>query len=119
MKQLLLTLGILNLNLCWSLQTINLNQQNFSCNKLRLTTISSESTLQTNCHQVHYIDDKQIISGQNAGRLRGSDQIYEIDPDPAVANLTKLWFYTDDGTQMRCYYRNNIQVKCQIKSTKN
>lgn len=102
----------------FALQTVNLNQQNYTCNKVRLTDKSTSATISQNCKNVKVRTDKQITSGHNAGDLRGSDLIEEDDTDPTVANLQKVSFYTDDGSYLKCYYRNDKLYKCKVKKKK-
>jgi len=113
MHKLLISIFAFSMGSVFALQTINLDQQSLTCNKVKLTSKTTSAIISQNCKNVKVRTDKQITSGHNAGDLRGSDLISEDDTDPTVANLQKVSFYTDDGTHLKCYYRNNKLYKCK------
>lgn len=96
-----------------AMTTANLSKQTFTCNGVRIENSTVESNLTDYCNNVVVKDETQIISGQNAMRLRGSDQIDEDDVDPTVLNLRTVNFTADGGVKMACYYKNSTLKKCK------
>lgn len=101
----------------FAMTKVDLSQQKFTCKGVKLTDSTTSTIISQNCKNVKVRTDKQITSGHNAGDLRGSDLIEEDDTDPTVANLQKVSFYTDDGSHLKCYYRNDKLYKCKAKKT--
>lgn len=97
----------------FAIDTANLAQQSFSCNGIHIESNIQESDLISYCNNVTVKDDTQIISGQNAMRLRGADQIDEDDITKTIINLRKVSFTTDKGVMMECYYQNSTLKKCE------
>lgn len=110
------SLSIILLSMCslnFAIDTSDLTQQSFSCNGIHIESNIQESDLISYCNNVTVKDDIQIISGQNAMRLRGADQIDEDDVSKTTINLRKISFTTDKGIGMKCYYQNNTLEKCE------
>ena len=113
MKKLTFTLLCLISGTTLAMNTANLNKQTFTCNGVRIESSTAESNLTDYCDNVVVKDETQIISGQNAMRLRGSDQIDEDDIKPTVVNLRTVNFTADTGIKMACYYKNSTLQKCK------
>lgn len=96
-----------------AMNTANLSKQTFTCNGVRIETSTVESNLTDYCNNVVIKDETQIISGQNAMKLRGSDQIDEDDVKPTTVNLRTVKFTADGGVKMECYYKNSTLQKCK------
>lgn len=113
MKKLTFTLLYLISGTALAMNTANLNKQTFTCNGVRIESKTVESNLTDYCDNVVVKDETQIISGQNAMRLRGSDQIDEDDTKPTVVNFRTVNFTADTGIKMACYYKNSTLQKCK------
>lgn len=100
-------------SLSFAMDTADLAQQSFRCNGIHIESNIQESDLISYCNNVTVKDDTQIISGQNAMRLRGADQIDEDDVTKNIINLRRISFTTDKGVSMECYYQNNTLKKCE------
>lgn len=110
------TLSLILLSICslnFAMDTASLAKQSFSCNGIRIESNIQESDLISYCNNVTVKDDTQIISGQNAMRLRGADQIDEDDITKTIINLRRVSFTTDKGVSMECYYQNSTLKKCE------
>lgn len=117
MKFILYTLLLSGISFSFAMENANLASQAFKCNGIRIESNIQESDLISYCNNVTVKDDIQIISGQNAMRLRGSDQIDEDDMTKTTINLRKISFTTDKGTMMKCYYQNNLLKKCEYENS--
>lgn len=113
MKLIFYTILLSTANFSFAMDNANLVNQSFTCNGIRIESNIQESDLIGYCNNVTVKDDTQIISGQNAMRLRGSDQIDEDDTTKTIINLRKVSFTTDKNISMKCYYRNNTLTKCE------
>ena len=115
MRKILMILTMMGVSSTFAMTKVDLSQQKFTCKGVKLTDSTTSAIISQNCKNVKIRTDKQITSGHNAGDLRGSDLIEEDDTDPTVANLQKVSFYTDDGSHLKCYYRNDKLYKCKAK----
>jgi hypothetical protein len=113
MKKLTFTLLYLISGTTLAMTTANLSKQTFTCNGVRIESTTVESNLTDYCNNVVVKDETQIVSGQNAMRLRGSDQIDEDDIKPKEVNLRTVNFTADTGVKMACYYKNSTLQKCK------
>lgn len=116
MRKILMILTMMGISSTFAMTKVDLSQQKFTCKGVKLTDGTTSSIISQNCKNVKVRTDKQITSGHNAGDLRGSDLIEEDDTDPTVANLQKVSFYTDDGSHLKCYYRNDKLYKCKAQT---
>lgn len=112
-----MVLTMMGISSTFAMTNIDLSQQKFTCKGVMLSNSTTSAIISQNCKNVKVRTDKQITSGHNAGDLRGSDLIEEDDTDPTIANLQKVSFYTDDGSHLNCYYKNNKLYKCKTQKS--
>lgn len=97
--------------------TINLNASNYSCNKVKINSNTTESVIQNNCknYKVKYSQD--IVGGNqgvNSYNNQPVDPVDEATSDDDVTNLARVRFTTDQGVKMECFYKNSKLYKCKV-----
>lgn len=113
---LVLLLGIFGVNIAYAYTTVNIDKAAYKCNGIRITYSSTESTIQNNCkgYKVRY--DQQVISGQSANNTL-HQPVGANTTQSDIASLARVKFITDNGTYMKCYYRNGTLYKCKQGKT--
>lgn len=124
MKKMLITLLLSSSSLCYAMQTVNFQTQSYSCNGKKITKTTPESTLLANCKGATVRNASVVVGAppqKNAGG--GGNAVAlpsqgEDDEDGDDANMERVKFYADDGTYMKCYYKNGTLFKCKAKPAK-
>lgn len=124
MKKMLITLLLSSSSLCYAMQTVNFQTQSYTCNGKKITKTTSESTLLANCKGAKVRNASVVVGAppqKNAGG--GGNAVAlpsqgEDDEDGDDANMERVKFYADDGTYMKCFYKNGALFKCKAKVAK-
>lgn len=97
--------------------TVNLNTSSYSCNGVKITSNTTESTIQSNCknYKVKYSqDDISDDDSTSPDNLQPNIPVVDISADDDVNSLARFRFVTDQGQKMECFYKNSKLYKCKI-----
>jgi len=123
MKKILITLLLSSSSLCYAMQTVNFQTQSYTCNGKKITKTTSESTLLANCKGAK-VRNASVVVGAPAQKNAGGGGNAVALPnegggdDGDDANMERVKFYADDGTFMKCFYKDGALFKCKAKVTK-
>jgi hypothetical protein len=120
MKKLLLSIIGVTIATANAYTTVNLNNGNYSCNNIHITTSTTESTVQSNCknYSIRYSED--VVGGDdgaNSHNLQPVVPVVEPMTDDDVRRLAKVKFTTDQGQKMECFYKNSKLYKCKASGS--
>lgn len=120
MKKLLLSIIGVTIATANAYTTVNLNNGNYSCNNVRITTSTTESTVQSNCknYSIKYSED--VVGGDDGAsshNLQPVVPVVEPMTDDDVRRLAKVKFNTDQGQKMECFYKNSKLYKCKVSGS--
>lgn len=119
MKKLLMALLTCAAASSFAMTTVNLDTSNYHCNGTKLTSQTTITSIQNNCHNVKVIVHAEPTGGMYADREPGGGaQMTMITPTDDDTMLDKVEFYSDKNTYLICYYKNNKYVKCKAKPAK-
>lgn len=114
-RNLLVALLSLSASSIFAMSVVNIDNAKYTCNGIRISSKTTITTLQNNCKDAQVIiHDEPHAAG--AVRIPGGGaemtMIAPVDPNDET-QMDKVEFYTDRGSYMKCYYRNNTFVKCK------
>lgn len=122
MKKMLMLLLVSSTGLSYAMQTVNLSTKTYKCNGTRITVSTTEATLLANCKSAKVRNAAVVVSAppeKTAGGGGNAIAVPDVDEDgDNDVNMERVKFYADDGTYMKCYYKDSTLVKCKAKPPK-
>lgn len=117
MKKLLLALIASGIGYSFAYDTIDLSKPIYKCSNMPITTTTTESQIQSKCKNVSMKTSENIADGHNQNHVSGggADQIQNDGDSVQDVTINKLFFTTDNGTAMKCYFKNYTLLKCKAK----
>lgn len=117
MKKLLLVLIASGIGYSFAYDTIDLSKSIYKCSNMPITMTTTESQIQSKCKNVSMKTSKNVADGHNQNHVSGggADQIQNDGDSVQDVTINKLFFTTDNGTAMKCYFKNNTLLKCKVE----
>ena len=120
MKKILAILSIGSINSTFAMTTVDVDAHDYTCNKIKVTSSSTVAILQMNCTKakviMHELQSGPIMERIPMGGAAMTMVQHPSDDDENF--MDKVEFYSDKGTYLVCYYKNDKFVKCKAKPTK-
>lgn len=120
MKRILTILSIVSISSAFAMTTVDVDAHDYTCNKIKVTSSSTVATLQMNCNQakviMHELQSGPIMERIPMGGAAMTMVQHPSDDDENF--MDKVEFYSDKGTYLICYYKDNKFVKCKSKPAK-
>ncbi len=117
MKKILLSILAIAATSAIASTNVNLQKSPYSCNNVNINATTTESDITTNCKKVKVYEDKVVTSnGRNVSDERGggADMIQTDNNPQKDAIITHdIRFTTDNGSQMKCIFKNGKLMKCK------
>ncbi len=103
----------------FAMTSVNLDEHDFTCNQVKLTSHSSESEITLNCDKVKSFYKQNGIEGRNPSRVSGggADITQMTTPDQEIT-LYKIRFHDDEDQEIICNFEDGKIYKCKAELKK-
>lgn len=120
MKKLLTILLSGSIGAVFAMTSTNLDTTSYYCNNVKLTSHTTIDAINMNCKNTKVVLHQEPSGGMYANREPGggADMTMSASNPNDDMLLDKVEFYTDSGSYLKCYYKNNKYVKCKVKAPK-
>ena len=116
-KLLLVSLITTGIGYSFAYDTIDLSKSTYKCSNMKITATITESQIQNKCKNISIKTSENVADGHNQNHVSGggADQIQNDGDSVQDVTINKLFFTTDNGTAMKCYFKNNTLLKCKVE----
>ncbi len=98
----------------WSMSTVNLSNHTYKCSGIPITKLSTVEQLTKNCKNAKLVEREDTISGRNSDDIPGGGaDMTEDDSQSNLVMLDKVKFFSDNGSYLICYFKNDVLTKCK------